>query len=359
MYQKELDRKSIDALKGIGILGILLVHYGLGISNDLISGIVANGARGVQLMFIINAFLIYNSLSKIELNRKNIIAWWKKKFLRIIPLYYFYTIIYLAVFGMGFNYYLGTFPKVSWMNMLANFLFLHGFHPYYINAINVNWFMADLAFFYLLAPFIYKIVNSLEKSIASLFIIVPMGYFINKILSNVCILEVEGIWLDYINILSFPAEFPIILLGIFIFFFYRLVCEKGLKNKQLVGRSMLFFSIVCLLSLFLRKDCFVVFNDIFSFGILLATIFLSQLIEPCFFIKNRIFECIGKHSYGIYLSHLIVLKYINLFLGELRDDNFIDIVGFFLLVMISCMISILSEHMIEKNVINFLERYIR
>lgn len=101
MYEKELDRECIDALKGIGILGIILVHYDLHSSNDLIAGIVFNGARGVQLMFVINAFLIFNSLSKIDLNRKNIIMWWKHKFLRLIPLYYFFTIFYLLLFGTG------------------------------------------------------------------------------------------------------------------------------------------------------------------------------------------------------------------------------------------------------------------
>lgn len=47
-------RKTIDSLKGIGIMGVLLVQYGLESSNKLISGIVFNGARGVQLLFIIS-----------------------------------------------------------------------------------------------------------------------------------------------------------------------------------------------------------------------------------------------------------------------------------------------------------------
>lgn len=58
-------RKTIDSLKGIGILGVVLVHYSIKASNDLISGIVFNGARGVQLLFIINAYLIFTSLSSV------------------------------------------------------------------------------------------------------------------------------------------------------------------------------------------------------------------------------------------------------------------------------------------------------
>lgn len=357
MCQKEMDRKSIDALKGIGILGVLLVHYGLKTSNDLLKGIVFSGARGVQLMFIINAFLIFNSLSKIKLSTKNIIEWWKQKFLRLIPLYWFFTIVYLFIFGTGHNYYLGTLSKVSWLNILANILFLHGFYPYYINSININWFMADLAIFYVLAPFMYKIINSLERSIASILLIVPIGYFLNKILSNVYVLEVKSIWLDYINIFSFLSELPIILLGIVCFYLYKSVCENGIKNRKLLGISILFFSIISMLSLVLKKNNFVVFSDIFSFGILFALIFLGQLLHPIFLIKNKIFEFIGKHSYGIYLSHLVVLKYINLFLGELRNYNLIDVIGYLLLVVISCMVSMLSEYVIEKNAIKLLKGY--
>ena len=357
MGQNELDRKTINSLKGIGILGVMLVHYGLRTSDKLILGIVFQGARGVQLMLIINAFLIFHSLSKIEFNRKSILEWWKGKFIRLIPLYWFFTILYLAIFGTGPSYYLGILPRISSLNILCNLFFLHGFFPYYTNCINTNWFMGVLAIFYILAPFIYRIINSLEKSIVSLFIIVPIGYIINNLLSAFNILEVEGIWLDYINIFSFSAEFPIVLLGILSFFIYRLICEKKLKNKRLIGMSMLLFSVICLLSLFLRKDYFVIFNDIFSFGIVLTIVFLSQLIYPIFLVKNKIFEFVGKHSYGIYLSHLIVLRYINQLLGERRNEKMIDIIGYFLLILISCIFSVVSEKVIEEKAIKYLKGY--
>lgn len=45
MGKEAMDRKSINALKGIGILGILLVHYGLTTSIELVSKLVFFGAR--------------------------------------------------------------------------------------------------------------------------------------------------------------------------------------------------------------------------------------------------------------------------------------------------------------------------
>lgn len=357
MCQREMDKKSIDALKGIGILGILLVHYGLRTSNEFILEIVSNGARGVQLMYIINAFLIFHSLSKIELTKNNIISWWKGKFTRLIPLYYFFTIIYLLVFGIGPSYYLGTLPKISWVNIIANLLFLHGFYPYYINAININWFMADLAIFYFVAPFLFKIINSLEKSVVSLIIAVPLIYIMNGVLSRIHILDADNIWLDYINIMGFFAEFPIMLLGIFCYYFYISLYKTGrIKHPCLMGVSMFIFSIMFASSLLLKKDSIFVFNNIFSFGIVFALIFIGQLIHPIVLIKNTLFELIGRHSFGIYLSQLFVLKYINMFLGELREKRIIDVIGYFLLVLVSYIIAIMSENIVEKNVFKLVKR---
>lgn len=42
----------------------------LGTQEGIIGSISACGARGVQLLFIINAFLIFHSLEKIELNKQ-------------------------------------------------------------------------------------------------------------------------------------------------------------------------------------------------------------------------------------------------------------------------------------------------
>lgn len=349
--QKQLDRRCIDSLKGIGILGIILVHYSLEASNELISGIVFNGARGVQLMFVINGFLIFHSLDKIEFNQKNIISWWKGKFLRLIPLYYFFTILHLLVFGTGERYWLGTLSEVSWLNILTNLLFLHGFHPYFINAINVNWFMADLAIFYIAAPFLYRMIHSLEKACIALFVTVPAGFVLKSLVINLDIIRVQSIWEDYINILSFPSEFPIMLLGILVYYIYKKVVEENaIKHKLAFSLSCLIFIFILLYALVVNKNYFMIYNNIFSFGVIFAVIFISQLIYPLKIIKNNIFSIFGRHSYGIYLSHMFIIYLINK-LGISGDDESVSIRigGFLLVVIITLLMSIVSEELIEKR----------
>jgi peptidoglycan/LPS O-acetylase OafA/YrhL len=349
-HDSNVDRITVDSLKGIGILGVVLVHCGINTSNELVSSIVANGARGVQLLFIINAFLIFISLSKIKLDRKNIILWYKNKFLRIIPLYWFFTFLHLAVFGLGERYYLGPLPKVSWLNILCNLFFLQGFYPYY-NSINANWFMGVLAIFYLIAPFLYKIIDSLEKSILAVLLVTPCGYILMHFAIGLNVLEVKGIWNDYVNIISFPAEFPVILLGILTYYIYKEIIGKDvLKNKVIFSAVLTFFSAFCMLSVLLRKNYFTIFNNIFSFGVLLMLIVIAQLIYPTKIIKNQVFAFCGRHSYGIYLSHIIVMKYVKNIVGLFGNNIIFDIVAYVATVSISIAVSLIAEKLIEENI---------
>ncbi|MBD5470166.1 MAG: acyltransferase [Lachnospiraceae bacterium] len=349
-----MDSKCINSLKGIGILGVVLVHCGLGVQDGILGSIAASGARGVQLLFIINAFLIFNSLEKIEFNRKQIIAWYKRKFIRLIPLYWFFTILHLLVFGLGERYYLGTLPSVSPLNILCNMLFLHGFHPYYIGSINANWFMADLAIFYVLAPLLYKLIDSLEKSVISLLIITPLGYILYHFALGWNVLEVKAIWTDYVTILSFLAEFPIILLGIFAYFMIKE--SHKWKNKGVISVVTLMFSLFCMVSLIMGKQYFIIFNYIFSFGVLFTVLFIGQAQSSLKCINNSLFALFGKHSYGIYLSHTFLLSTI------LNENYGGGVIGAFIRYCIvvagALLIAVIAEKMIEQPAIRFINKKI-
>lgn len=351
------ERNVIDSLKGIGILGIILVHYGLTSSNELISGIVFNGARGVQLMYVINGFLIFHSLSKINGDRKSIRDWYIGKFARLIPLYYFFTLLHLIVFGTGERYWIGTFTEVSWINILSNFLFLHGFHPYFINAINENWFMANIAIFYIIAPFLAKKVNSLEKSIIVLLLLVPAGFVLKSVVIDWDIMEVHSIWNDYVNILSFLSELPIIMLGILCYFLYKkhVITKKG---EKFISYACLIAVVIPLYSLFLNKDYFIVYNNIFTFGLIFSVVLLSQLIYPLKAINNHVFGILGKHSYGIYLSHIFIISLLkNIGITGDNENIGVRILGFFVSIILSLLTSIIAEQTVEKYM-NKLFQYI-
>lgn len=58
--------RYIDALRGIAVLAVIMVHcgkYGLNHYPDLFYSIINTGGRGVQLFFVASAFTLFFSLN--------------------------------------------------------------------------------------------------------------------------------------------------------------------------------------------------------------------------------------------------------------------------------------------------------
>lgn len=335
----------INSLKGIAILGVILVHYGCDISCSIIESVVANGARGVQLFFVINGYLIFKSLDKVVLTKNNVLNWWKNKFLRIIPLYWFFTILHLIFFGLGSRYYLGPYNHISVLNIVCNLLFLQNFYPYF-NCINVNWFMGVIFIFYVLAPIMKQMINSLEKAVSCLCIVLSCGYF----LMHTLIVNYRGnypdIWADYVNIISFLSESPCICIGIIIFYMEKKGVFNCVKEKKVVSISLLIVSIWGIVSLLFNKHFFIIGNNISTFGLIFGLIYIAQLIYPILLLSNALFSYIGKHSYGIYLSHIFVIELVSKF----KKNNIICwIIGYIIVVIGTLLIAIITEKIFEQN----------
>ena len=302
--------KSIDSLKGIAMLGILLVHSRIIFSGkyEILNCVINSGARGVQLMFVLNGYLIFKSLDRAFQRETSLKEWYKRKALRILPLYWIFTILHLVVFGRGERFYLGPLKEVSWVNIICNLLCVHGFFPYYINSINVNWFIADLMIWYLIAPFVYKRLNSLKKILSGTLFIVPVVYCLIMVIQKHPIISNEAIWNDYVSILCFLPELPAILLGCIIYWLEK-EHKTTVIDKQM-SRGMLIFAFIAVLLLISGSNMFYVFSNIFSFALIFALILVIQLTNPTRLLCNGVFQAFGRHSYGIYLSHLFVVSFV-------------------------------------------------
>lgn len=65
----------IDSLKGIAILGVIMIHCGGSHLPDPLGIVGRFGGAGVELFFVISAFLSYQSLEKVSAKGKNAIVY--------------------------------------------------------------------------------------------------------------------------------------------------------------------------------------------------------------------------------------------------------------------------------------------
>lgn len=213
----------IDSLKGMAILSIIMVHCGTGaIQNQRVHSIILNGARGCQMFFIISGFMAYLSYNKRNVNFDKLrgsLKWIIHKIYNLVPLYYISLLCSLCYFGRENSYWAGPAGFVSNYNILAHLFMLHGFNPYYINSvIGVEWYIGTLVIFYFLMPVIYKWIRDLASALTVFFLSIIFSNVIGNFLLQYNPGIEQYILEPFIWVFSLIGEFPMILLGVVLYY---------------------------------------------------------------------------------------------------------------------------------------------
>ena len=155
--------KSIDIIKGIAILMIIFVHSTQKFPNlnGILKGISRYGQMGCQAFFLISGFTLCLSAS-----RKGLHGFYKSRFINIAPGYYFMIILYLilnTIIGV-FNLPVAVETNTTWIGIVVNLLFLNGvIYKYNNNVVPGGWYIGTIAIFYLIFPFIYKVLEKIKS----------------------------------------------------------------------------------------------------------------------------------------------------------------------------------------------------
>ena len=150
----------LDALKGIAILAVTLIHTGGGALSGIWGAIGNSGEHGVQLFFVISGYLSFLSLRHMfpgykGMNLKSILKWHVKKYIRLFPLFYIAILISMITKSWS-TYWLGNEELVSVKNVATHIFFVHGLFPHYTDSIlGVEWYLGALAMFFLITPVLY------------------------------------------------------------------------------------------------------------------------------------------------------------------------------------------------------------
>lgn len=251
-YEENLQ--YITFLKGLAILGVILVHAPQLIKeiNPLIREFLHAGAFGCQLFFVISGFLAVKSWERLlakyenstEKNRTTYKTFLKKRYLSIAPIYILFILFYQII-----SYYIATFNvepfyKISHnpLSILANIFLLNGLdYQAFNNIVPGGWFIGTIFLFYLLFPLIYKLYRYIKTYNPRLLFLLPLGGVIVSAIFQTGIFFIIGDWtlskpgsFTYYSIIN---QLPCMLIGVTLNYY--------LKNTKL-SKNNLLLCFICL-----------------------------------------------------------------------------------------------------------------
>lgn len=354
----------IDTFRAFAIIGVIVLHtsqYGSSSNLHIIfRRIIGEGARGVQLFYLASAFTLFLSFKYRSGKEKSPIRnFFLRRFFRIAPMYYLGIIYYLYESSIGFNYYNDNGSHITFLNILSNFTFLHGFNPYWINSlVPGGWSIGVEMVFYATLPILFSKIKSINQAfnffITAIFLRLILSLFFNKI----HLIDDKILWNEYL-FLYFPSQLPVFCLGILLYFV--IIENESLRNIS--GKSILIFCCLLFFQLGTGGESIFPRHILFSFGFLILGFSLSTFRFNLFI--NPIVSYIGKISFSMYLVHFAVLHWLAYFkfVDFFKSGSLNFATRFFIVSVSTILISSILYRIIEvpfqkigKKIINKLEK---
>jgi len=176
--------RSLDGVRGIAALVVVIFHFftypnSQYVPNlDLYHKLTWFGQHGVTVFFVLSGFVITRILLQTSANNNYFTACYRKRGLRIFPLYYLFLIIYYLVTPFLFNS-----PGVPFKLQLPLYFYLQNFSQVLqIKAQGPGhlWSLAVEEHFYLLWPlaiFLVKPAHVGKMITSSIIVIFMLKYF--------------------------------------------------------------------------------------------------------------------------------------------------------------------------------------
>lgn len=283
MVNKQINR-GIQILRVIACLAVFFCHFGqrlkLNRFSDNLYGFSQLGRYGVELFFVISGYLVCFSL----LNGKSAIQFYKKRIIRILPLYYFSILVFFITESFIFRDVPKDDMHLGWLRYI---FCLNGIVPsegYFWSNIGITWTIPVFLMFYILAPFIMKVAKSTFSSAIVLVISIGFSLIIN--------LKFHG-WLSGLTFM------PCFLMGVLVY---------NAKKENLIFATLIGLQLFVFLSKFCSWTGFIskAVNglELFVVSAIFATIIIAS--DEFKITDNKIIkmlDVLDDHSYTLYLVH--------------------------------------------------------
>ena len=269
---------AIDGLKVIACIGIILVHVlvnGHYSINTTAEKVVAFGITLLNLFFVVSAFgMCCGYYRKILDNKINLSAFYKKRFIRVLP---FFAVLVLIDVCMK-----PTITKIY--EGFADLTLMFGFTSKRLSVIGVGWFLGLIFIFYMIFPFFCVLIENKRRA-WMVFVIACIWHFV----------AAAHFKLGISNILF---------TGIFfvaggLIYLYREQVEK--INRWIMLAIVVVSTVACYM---LDRNYWV------SVIVLAAMVMYAISVNNSKFtvLDNKVFKFIASISMELYLSHMVIFR---------------------------------------------------
>ena len=319
---------SLDLFRGFCGYGVAICHLQAFIYKNATMEYLS--LLFVELFFVLSGFVLYPQLIKVLNNKKNLIIFYKRRWIRTLPLYFVMLIIVSALtnelLSGDFFKYLFFVQKV-YPNFISN-----DYYP-------VAWSLSIEELFYLIFPVLllyFNKSNFIKNTIIVFFTLLILKFIFNN--------NFDSNFFRTGTMLRFDA----ILLGFLLrHFYYKLIKFNFSIVIAFLVLSFLYYIfqnyIVTHQEENETKYIFILILQSLSVLLLILFTFLEPLIKTNL-VKNFSL-LISKQTYSIYLMHIILIYLLEKMDLTWLSINFIYILSLFLF-------SILIFNYIEKPLLS-------
>ena len=315
-----------------------------------------NGSVGVPLFFMISGFIMYHTTFQKHTDWAFVKSFILKRIIRIVPLYFLMTLLYIFLLGNGHFYFI-EYPK-----FLLSTLF---FFPTYANHIGPSYGMPALAvgwslnyelYFYLVLGFSMLLPKHRWKILSGWLIVSTLVIpLISKGFVMVDLSEWYGYSVAYFSLMTNPV----------LLFFVVGMGIAAMYNSRFEPPSLFWANVLAVLAVlnFVLSYFQVLqhfpgwYNHLFNCGLLLFALLQRTKMKP--YQVPRSLLLIGNSSFSLYLIHPLLLTFLPKVLRQLGVTGSLDGVWYFmgmLLLIVVC--AYVSYQLIEQHLSRKLQSWL-
>jgi peptidoglycan/LPS O-acetylase OafA/YrhL len=302
----------VDSLRGIAVLGVVLVHTGQRVGLPAaVAAVTDFGAYGVHLFFVASAFTLFSSMNqRSRAERRPTLNYFLRRLFRIAPPFWLAVLFYLWWYGTGPQYWA---PRgIGWPAVLATIGFAHGWSPTTINSVVPGgWSIAVEMNFYLLVPVLFAYLTNLRRCV---------WFFMACLLGQAAInLAMQPVFLrllapdeqylaDLMRIMWLPTQLPVFAAGFVLYYsliphFALQTGDVGLASRARWLSLPILMPLLAVLALALLRLA----PASTFWGTVFAILAGGLALHPLPILVNSFTRYVGNISYSGYLVHFVVL----------------------------------------------------